>query len=559
MIVGTHFHSGMNIWTTQKLEDSIAIDVTMLGKPYMLRVSAEGELPIAPLTDGVAVRGRQDCQAYSQILNIIMNQAMQSVDGMVAFGRRPRFFDHTRPVDVKELNMQIWKGFKCSAYMYENDCVFILDSCSRFLSTRSTLDDIDAIYDTFADRADRNGRGMSDDDKTRFHEAVKRELIGKSIVACYGKRQTFRVADIDFESGPCSTFFNMQDGTKVSVAKYFYKEYGLKIKNKRQPMIYVKSGKDRYLKIPAELCLVDGVPDQIRSNPKDMRTLLNQVRYNPREKMDMINGMVGKLFAAGSEALAEWGISIDAEPMKLESRRLAQPELDHHGGEQLFCTERLLKQMPVYSCKPLSERTVVLFHDREAGQDVSSILRTLESCQAQIGMSSGRIEKVPIAYPRRVLQEQQKFRDAIKRGVDDICQQARLKDPKEQLAVLFMVNHESDYHTAKKVFAEMSILTQCFTRRTGRRLNLSVASNIMKQLNQKTGGEHIRVNLPKTVTAAKTMVIGIDVCHAGKHSVCGFAASTNTACTSYYSDFIIQPKNQELIKRDLDQCLKGAL
>lgn len=46
-----------------------------------------------------------------------------------------------------------------------------------------------------------------------------------------------------------------------------------------------------------------------------------------------------------------------------------------------------------------------------------------------------------------------------------------------------MVNHENDYHTAKKAFAEMSVLTQCFTRRTGKRLNLSVASNIMKQLN----------------------------------------------------------------------------
>ena len=278
---------------------------------------ADGELPIAALQDGVAVRGRHDCQAYSQILNIIMNQAMQSVEGMVAFGRRPRFFDHTRPLNVKELDMQIWNGFKCSAYMYENDCVFILDSCCRFLSTKSCLDNIDQVYDTFADRAHDNGRDMNEDDKLKFQEAVKRELIGKSIVACYSKRQTFRVADIDFDTGPCSTFFNMQDGTKVSVAKYFFKEYGLKIKNKKQPMIYVKSGKDRYLKIPSEFCLVDGVPDQIRGNPKDMRTLLNQVRYDPRQKMSMINGMVGKLFAAGSEQLAEWGISIDAEPIKL--------------------------------------------------------------------------------------------------------------------------------------------------------------------------------------------------------------------------------------------------
>lgn len=97
------------------------------------------------------------------------------------------------------------------------------------------------------------------------------------------------------------------------------------------------------------------------------------------------------------------------------------------------------------------------------------------------------------------------------------------------------------------------------TKRTARRLNLSVASNVMKQLNQKIGGEHIRVELPKVVVNAGTMVIGIDVCHAGKNSVVGFAASTNVACTSYFSDFIIQPKNQELVKRDLDNCLKQAL
>lgn len=41
--------------------------------------------------------------------------------------------------------------------------------------------------------------------------------------------------------------------------------------------------------------------------------------------MDMITDMVGKLFEAGSEQLADWGISIDVNPIKLTSRRLAQP------------------------------------------------------------------------------------------------------------------------------------------------------------------------------------------------------------------------------------------
>ena len=55
------------------------------------------------------------------------------------------------------------------------------------------------------------------------------------------------------------------------------------------------------------------------------------------------------------------------------------------------------------------------------------------------------------------------------------------------------------------------------------------------------------------------MVIGIDVCHAGKKSVVGFCASTNASCTQYYSDIIIQPKYQEIVKKDLDRCLINAI
>lgn len=65
--------------------------------------------------------------------------------------------------------------------------------------------------------------------------------------------------------------------------------------------------------------------------------------------------------------------------------------------------------------------------------------------------------------------------------------------------------------------------------------------------------------MPKPVVDGPTMVIGIDVCHAGKSSIVGFAASTNKACTSYFSDFIIQPKNQEIVKDKLDSCMTRAL
>jgi hypothetical protein len=58
-------------------------------------------------------------------------------------------------------------------------------------------------------------------------------------------------------------------------------------------------------------------------------------------------------------------------------------------------------------------------------------------------------------------------------------------------------------------------------------MNLSMASNIMKQINSKVGGESLRMKLPEFMHKEKVMVIGIDVCHAGKKSVVGFVASTN--------------------------------
>jgi len=64
---------------------------------------------------------------------------------------------------------------------------------------------------------------------------------------------------------------------------------------------------------------------------------------------------------------------------------------------------------------------------------------------------------------------------------------------------------------------------------------------------------------PDFMDKEKVMVIGIDVCHAGKKSVVGFCASYNKHQTKYYSDIIIQPKGQELIKKDLDRCLLNAI
>lgn len=101
-------------------------------------------------------------------------------------------------------------------------------------------------------------------------------------------------------------------------------------------------------------------------------------------------------------------------------------------------------------------------------------------------------------------------------------------------------------------------MSQGVQKRQCGKMNMSVASNIMKQINSKIGGESIRLKFPEFMEKNNVMVIGIDVCHAGKKSVVGFVATTNSSCTSGYSDIIVQPKGQELVKRELGRCLSNA-
>ena len=97
------------------------------------------------------------------------------------------------------------------------------------------------------------------------------------------------------------------------------------------------------------------------------------------------------------------------------------------------------------------------------------------------------------------------------------------------------------------------------TSRNGAKFNLSKASNVLKQINSKMGGDLFHLKLPDKMNNMKTMLIGIDVCHAGGNSIVGFAASTNKELSQYYSDFIVQKKGQEVVTDQMKPVIKAAM
>lgn len=155
------------------------------------------------------------------------------------------------------------------------------------------------------------------------------------------------------------------------------------------------------------------------------------------------------------------------------------------------------------------------------------------------------------------------FRDKVTEIVEDMREDKRKGSSKENIVEIFIVmivNREQDYQDVKRVFTDLNVMSQCIRRQTAQKFNMSVASNIMKQINSKLGGESLRIKLPKFMESSNVMVIGIDVCHASKSSsVVGVVASTNKHCTSFSSDIICQAKGQEIVKKDLDRVFNNAL
>lgn len=132
----------------------------------------------------------------------------------------------------------------------------------------------------------------------------------------------------------------------------------------------------------------------------------------------------------------------------------------------------------------------------------------------------------------------------------------RFKHPTICLVVL---GYENNYTMYKEVFQQYRMPSQVVTVRNGNRFDKSKASNILRQLNSKVGGDLFNLKFPESLKKKRTMLIGIDVCHAGPQSIVGFSASTNKDLSQYYSDYLVQKKGQEIIQSKMKDSIKNAI
>jgi len=234
--------------------------------------------------------------------------------------------------------------------------------------------------------------------------------------------------------------------------------------------------------------------------------------------------MVNKLFKMSK--WAEWDIKIDDKPQMLDSRKLAAPELIHKEGQDkhLYANERLLKQMPVFSANMMQEYEFVLVFDKFSRNEAENAKMNLMKCQGQLGMKCGKFHDL-------LLPEWKGNFNKLEECVEHFVRGFKKEGTKKPLFAVMILDKPRDYPKIKSIFTRKDIMSQVILKMNARKMNLSVASNVMKQINSKIGGDSVRMKMPAFVEQKKVMVIGIDVCHAGKKSVVGFAASKNLSLT----------------------------
>ena len=94
---------------------------------------------------------------------------------------------------------------------------------------------------------------------------ISEEFTHKSVIGTWGHNKAYIIQKVIFNKNPKTMYFTDRLGENLNIVEYFHKIYSKKIQYLDQPLFEIKiSGKDSY--IPPELCVFDGVPDDVRED-----------------------------------------------------------------------------------------------------------------------------------------------------------------------------------------------------------------------------------------------------------------------------------------------------
>lgn len=139
MMLGKFVVSGRNLFTTIKLESPLEIKTSYKQTDYTVFIdSSTFKYFKADSFNGLKM---EEHSVIHSLVNIILKDAFRETH-LRQIGKTPRFFDPTKALEIAGSNIQMWPGYRASAFNYNIGLACVIDNVVKFMSTKSCLERI---------------------------------------------------------------------------------------------------------------------------------------------------------------------------------------------------------------------------------------------------------------------------------------------------------------------------------------------------------------------------------------------------------------------------------
>ncbi|KAG8455995.1 hypothetical protein GDO86_001978 [Hymenochirus boettgeri] len=474
-----------------------------------------------------------------QFYNIIFKRFLKIME-MKQIGRN--YYNPKDHIDITNHGLTIYPGFATSILQYENSIMLSIDVSHKVLRSETVLDFMYNMHKKV--------------ESHKFYDACSKELIGQIVLTKYNNK-TYRVDDIIWDFSTESTF-KKADGTEISFAEYYRKQYNLEITDLNQPALSHNPKKSRGPQnvpkgpvfLMPEFCYLTGLTDRMRSDFNVMKDLANHTRLAPEQREKQVGGFLNNIHKNDNvrKELQDWGLNFDS---KLSSfiGRVAPPEKILQAGKiaeynpQFADWAREMRGQTLITAKHLNNW--VLLYTRRNYDAANTLTQNLFKVSQQMGIRMNKATMI----------ESDDSTDAYIKAL-----QHKVTREVEMVVCLLSSNRKDKYDAIKKYLCvDCPVPSQCVIAKTLSKPQTvaSVATKILLQMNCKMGGELWSIEIP----LKELMIVGIDCYHdtlSGRRSIGAFVASLNQGMTRWYSRCVLQDQKQEIVD-GLKFCMHAAL
>ncbi|XP_065302386.1 protein argonaute-2-like isoform X1 [Dermacentor albipictus] len=355
-------------------------------------------------------------------------------------------------------------------------------------------------------------------------------------------------------------YFNMEDGSRCSVADYFQNRYG-RLNYPNLPCVQTGSA-THPVYLPLEVCeIVEGQHCKKKLDENQTSEMIKRTAQPPAKRFNEIRQSVRDLVTSSDQCLREFSIKISTEPTQLKGRVLEPPSLVFENNAVSKPREGTweLRGRHFYKAASLSRWTLLNLSRFAQRDSLENFAKMLVRVGHELGM---RIEQ-PLDIGAA---------DTNRKPVRSVLLEEQRKQPNLEMIVIVLAKN-SNYAEIKQVAeTEIGLRTQCvMDNNVVKKCNAALVTNLLQKINAKLGGTNnsLLSQEKPAIFQKPVIIIGADVTHPApgdklRPSIAACVGSLDSIPSKFHASIRIQMEDSaatarvEIIK-DLKDMMKDML